>query len=140
MLGSMFLRPSKNRKESWTVTYSDPNPNTGFHDITVPTDFSPGFMFLGSFEDLPKQGKPGDIIYCPATDDNYVWIGDKWEPLGKPSEEKSAPRINRKIVARCSSCGGNIKDLTDEDIDRGFVKCGYCGCMINLFEFEETKD
>ena len=108
------------------------------NQLLIPHDaIKTTFMFKGSYDSLPtKDVRAGDVIHLREDDSTYVFIGDKWDKIG-PVSSLSEPEIDitpRKIVERCPSCGGSLRDLTTEDLRRGHVKCEYCGSMINIFK------
>ena len=85
-------------------------------DMITPTLFNT-IKYVGSHNNLPKEGHYGDLILCDK--EKYLWIGDKWESLGDINAMKETTKVEHiKIRPQlCQCCGAALHGDT----------CDYCG-------------
>lgn len=100
--------------------------------------------YLGSCNDLTEMKNPkvGDVCVVATSDgyDNYVYIGDNWEPIGSDVSTKEDHKIvkeeDHKIVKEiCDSCGAPLplKMVTRD----GTCTCEFCKRVNYVWEIEQ---
>ena len=114
--------------------------NTKDIDIAL-LQIDAAFKFRGSYKEFPLDAKSGDII-CNEDKEIYAYIDNEWHKIESVEAESSGETIQipRKIVTHCKCCNGPLPWLSIEDMKRGFVKCSYCGSLINIYEDEEKSN
>ena len=96
---------------------------------------SSGFMFIGPRDELPSEGRLGDV--CTLPDGSiYVYVGGEitWDIISDGKDD-SATQIP-KMVSRttCEHCNASL-DLFNINLNgSGVVRCSYCGGYTRVYE------